>query len=1049
MNRTSRIILDVKLSMLREHVFFKRIPVTGWSTMEQRHYEACKYETTEPWRPIEVGDRWLCKDGITRRFKAAATLPADFSGTAVLDIDFGGEGLVFINGKPASALTSAADSSMENRTVRTRVYLEGHVKPGETFDIELENCLNFMEYRYRIRTGKDKDHAEYLLRKADIALVDDAVESYLFDLENAIDALDTFQNPMGALAESNAQPNEFMSDMIKALNRDGYMEKKLYAAILKSVTLLDFEMGDARLRASIPGAAAALRDGLEAIEWHSHSTVVFQGHSHIDTAWLWPLKETVRKVGRTMANVFALMDRYPDFTFSVSQPQLLKYLEDYYPSLFETLVRRVKEGRVELVGNAWVEMDANVPSGESLVRQLLYGRSYFFEKFGKCSDVFWMPDVFGYTWALPQIMAKSGIRYFYTSKLVNNDTNRFPHSLFLWQGVDGTKTLSYLQRLNYNGELRAKTMYNIENLFDQRELVDEVLMTVGYGDGGGGPNYQMCENYARLKEFPGLPAARFGTAHSFFENANLWKDELPVWNDEMYYEFHRGTYTTHADVKKNNRKGEALLRRAEIACAMAHVYLGHEYPAKKFEDIYRRFLTNQFHDILPGSSINEVYRDVAEIYEGILADASALFDEAVSALNRALGVDETRVAVWNFHAFPVTGEAIVEAPGYTAVKGARSHAKDGKIRFIAEDVPPMGVRVFALEKGTSGFEGAGKMENEHLCVTLDENGNIISLYDKDECREVFAPDTLNNMLQVFEDIPHRESGWNIDIEYQNKEWTLEKARSVELVEDSEVRVAVRVVKTFHLSTVTQDIVLERGARRLDFATTVDWREEEKMLKAAFFPDIHAQKATYEIQFGAIERPTHWNTSYDRARFEVCAHRWADLSEGMYGVSLLNDSKYGYDIKDNRMRLTLLRASNYPDPVADKGGHEFTYSIYPHAGDWRNGTVREAHLLNAPLVAARGGCCEAKEYKPQSFLSIESPTAVVDAVKGAEDGNGLIVRVYEAGGARGRAKMNLGFAASGAFACDLMENDENEVEIVGGAIAFAIKPYEIKTFRITL
>lgn len=1049
MNRTSRIILDVKLSMLREHVFLKKVSVGGWETMEQRHYEACRYETTEPWRPIEVGDRWLCRDGITRRFKTTAKLPQDFTGTAVLDIDFGGEGLVFINGQPVSALTSAADTSMENRTVRTRVYLEGHVKPGETFDIELENCLNFMEYRYRIRTGKDKDHAEYLLRRADIAVVGDAVESYLFDLENAVDALDTFQNPMGALADSNAQPNEFMSGMMRALNRDGYMEKKLYAAILKSVTALDFEMGGEKLRASISGAAAILRDELEAIEWQPHSTVVFQGHSHIDTAWLWPLKETVRKVGRTMANVFALMDRYPDFTFSVSQPQLLKYLEDYYPSLFEKLVLRVKEGRIELVGNAWVEMDANVPSGESLVRQLLYGRKYYLEKFGKCSEVFWMPDVFGYSWALPQIMEKSGVKYFYTSKLVNNDTNRFPHSLFLWQGVDGTRTLSYLQRLNYNGELRAKTMYEIENLFDQRDLADEVLMTVGYGDGGGGPNYQMCENYERLKEFPGLPAARFGTAHSFFENAKLWKDELPVWNDEMYYEFHRGTYTSHADVKRNNRKGEQLLRRAEIACAMAHVYLGSEYPLKKFEDIYRRFLTNQFHDILPGSSINEVYRDVADIYEKIMTEATALFDEALSALNRALGVDETRVAVWNFHAFPVTGEVCVDAPGYAVVKAAPSHLSDGKLRFIAENVPPMGVRVLELGKGKSGFEGTGRMENEHLRVTLDENGNIASVYDKDACREVFAPESVNNLLQVFEDIPHRESGWNIDIEYQNKEWALENAESVELIEDSEVRVCVRVVRRFNLSTVTQDIVLARGARRLDFETRVDWNEEEKMLKTAFFPDIHAQKATYEIQFGAIERPTHWNTSYDRARFEVCAHRWADLSEGLYGVSLLNDSKYGYDIKDNRMRLTLLRSPNYPDPVADRGMQVFTYSLYPHAGDWRNGTVREAHLLNAPLVAARGASCEAKEFKPESFMSLESPTAVVDAVKGAEDGNGLIVRVYEAGGARGTAKLNLGFAASGASECDLMENDQIEAEIVGGAIEFAIKPYEIKTFRISL
>ncbi|MGI6239209.1 MAG: hypothetical protein ACOYI5_06235, partial [Christensenellales bacterium] len=474
MNSTSRMILDVKTALIRDHLYLRSAPIQNWTTMEQHHHAPCQYTQTEPWRPIALGDTWRCADGVTRRFRARAVLPASDAGTPVLEIDFGGEGLVFINGTIASALTS----SEMNRAVRTRVNLEGLVRPGEEFDIEVESCLNFMEYRYRIHTGKDKDCVEYTLRRAAVAYVDDAIERYLFDLENAIDALDTYQNPMGALAQSNAQPDPYMGAFLRALGRNGDIGPRLYRAILKSVTALDLELGETALRASIPAAASILNDQLSQIDWHPRSEVLFLGHAHIDTAWLWPIKETVRKVGRTMANVLSLMNRYPDLIFSVSQPQLLKYLEDHYPTLFEALAARVKEGRIELVGNAWVEMDANVPSGESLVRQLLYGRKYYLEKFGKCSDVFWMPDVFGYSWALPQIMARAGVKYFYTSKLLNNDTNRFPHALFKWQGVDGTQTLAYLQRLNYNGVLRAKTIAEIDSLFDQRDVHNQALMTV-------------------------------------------------------------------------------------------------------------------------------------------------------------------------------------------------------------------------------------------------------------------------------------------------------------------------------------------------------------------------------------------------------------------------------------------------------------------------------------------------------------------------------------------------------------------------------------------
>ena len=1064
MHYTSRIILDNKLQMLSSMIYQDMQPIGGWETREALYTRPLAFEPLEDWRPVSIGDHWKATYDHTRFFRARTRIPASFTGhRALLLLNVGGEAQVRINGEIVSGVVSYLDGSFLAERLRTRVYIPEKYKPGDEIEIEAEACLNFLEFSYTTTMRAAQPFAEYTFRQACFAWADEEIEKYYFDLLCAVEAMDTFENPLDSFQNSNARVlNPTVRRVMESLNSASFLHKRLFAAAMDSASRLDLEFGYERLKASIPGAARALREALAAIPHQAEGMVKFVGQSHIDTAWLWPLKESVRKCGKTFSNVLSLMECYPEFTFAFSQPQLFAYLEAFYPALFEQVKARVAEGRIELVGNAWVEMDTNVPSGEALVRQLLYGRAYYLEKFGKASRVFWMPDVFGYSWALPQIMKRSGVDYFFTSKLVNNDTNNFPHSLFMWQGVDGTRILSYLQRLGYNGEYDARTLSEIWALYDQKDVCDTALMTIGYGDGGGGPSYQMLEKAQRLKAFPGLPESEFSTSASFFEEAEKAEDELPVWNDEMYYEFHRGTYTSQANTKKNNRKGELLLRRAEIACSMAAALCGREYPAKAFADVWKKLLTNQFHDILPGSSIHQVYEDCAAIYAEVFERAEALYDGAMDALNRALGVREDQAAVWNYLSWPVTGEARVSLRGaYSGVvdqagEPARCTAEPAGdhtlLRFEARDVPPMGVKIYtavsdtrAAERVTASLSG---LENERLRVTLDENGNITSLYDKRAGREVFAPDTLNNLLTVFEDIPHRESAWNIDMEYMNHAWPLDKAERVELIEASAVRGVVRVTRRFNLSTIVQDIVLARGARRVEFVTHVDWQETQRMLKAAFHPDVLANRASYEIQFGAIARPTHWNTSYDRARFEVCGHKWADLSEGLYGVSLLNDCKYGYDIKDNRMRLTLLRSPNYPDPVADKGEHDFTYAIYPHEGDWRvGGTVREGYELNVPLEAAAGRDDVAARLASFSFAGADAAHVVIDTVKGAEDGRGLIVRAYEAQGARGPVTLRFGFPVREAVECNLMEDVERAVPVADNAIAFAIKPFEIRTFRI--
>lgn len=1065
MHYTSRIILDNKLSMLKGMIYQDIHPIVNWETRELLYPEALRFEPLDDWHPIAMGSHWMAQFDHTQMFRAVVTIPESFAGKQpLLVLDLGGEGQIRIDGRIVSGIVSYEDKRGGLglfRQNRSRVVVPEQYGPGDSFTVEAECCLNFLDTGYNLDDKQGTPLVEYTLKTAFIAVADEELEGYTFDLATVMEAMDCFENPLATFESSNARVlNGTVRKMMKALDSDSYLHEKLFAAAMDSVNRLDMEFGYERLKATVPAAAAALKEAVEEIPYKAHAMVKFVGHSHIDTAWLWPLKESVRKCGKTFSNVLDLMNRYPEFIFACSQPQLFEYTEEFYPELFEQVKKRVAEGRIELVGNAWVEMDSNVPSGESLVRQLLYGRQYYMEKFGKASKVFWMPDVFGYSWAMPQIMKRSGVEYFFTSKLGNNDTNNFPHSLFHWQGVDGTKILSFLQPLGYNGETGPGHISEAYYCQKQKDIFPVSLSPVGYGDGGGGPNYQMMETARRSGELPGLPRAGFATAESFFEEAEAVREQLPVWNDEMYYEFHRGTYSSQSETKKNNRKSELLLRRTEIACSMAAALTGREYPARAIGTLWKKVLTNQFHDILPGSSIHQVYEDCDRIYAGVFEEANGLYNDAVAALNAHIGVGGNQIAVWNFLGWPARGVVTATLPGcWSGLTDADGNAvsalavqEEGVTRFTFEavDVPAMGAGVYTAvcAEGPAYEKGAGvdRLENEHLRVTLDENGHIVSLFDKHAGREAFVSGSRNNLLTVFEDIPHRESAWNIDLEYQNHFWELDKAESVEWIEASAVRSVVRVVRRFNLSTITQDIVLERSARRVDFITHVDWQEKQRMLKTAFHPDVLATRAAYEIQFGTIERPTHWNTSYDKARFEVCGHKWADLSEGNFGVSILNDCKYGYDIKDNRMRLTLLRGTVYPDPVGDIGQHEFTYSIMPHCGDWRCGdTVREAYELNVPMLPAVGeGAGRAKKF---SFASCANANVILDTIKGAEDGDGLIVRVYESQGSRGNASIEFGFRLQEAAECNLMEEFERVLPAEGNTLRFAIKPYEIKTFRI--
>ena len=1055
MRQTTLEILRNKLTLLDPEIYQDKIQLPDWEVRDMLYVEPVKYRILSDWRPIHVGETWEADYDRTLQFRTAFVIPESYRGRQIiLAYEFGGEGLVRINGELVSSVVSYDSRTLYTPETRSRIYIPLTYQPGDRLEIVVDMTMNFQEYMRRSYVFMpSSDHGTYRIRNSFMACLHTDLQRYWYDLDNVLMTAKSLRSPLELLDGYNPKyADPAVNELFRHGADDSFLAQQLMNAAVRSVSLLEFDVGRQRLLASLPAAQKSLDEDLKAIRYVPSSKLTLLGHSHIDTAWLWRLKDSARKIAGTMANTFLLFERYPEMTFSCSQPQLMDYLEKHYPELHERTRKYVDEGRIELVGNSWVEADANVPSGEALVRQLLYGRAFFLSRYGKCSDIYWMPDVFGYSWALPQIIRRSGIRYFYTSKLRTNDTTNFPHTFFRWQGVDGTQVTSYLQRLSYNGNFTPERANELARSNTNRDLSSTGLNTLGFGDGGGGMSFQIMENVRSCRKIPGLPECTFGTASSFFQALSDAEDSLPVWNDEMYYEFHRGTYSAQSNTKKNNRKAELALRRTEIACSMASALTGAAYPMESLTEAWKIALVNQFHDILPGSSISVVYDECDRSYAKLFRTLDGLYTKAVAALNGAIGLTENQIAVWNFLPWERGEEVTVTAGGsITDLSGNAVPCVEnsGRLTFAA-DVPALGAKVFCLEKKPAAAPQADPglyLENEYLRVELNENGLLTSVFDKSAGREALEKGQASNLLTLFEDIPHREAAWNIDLEYQNHFTELRSAESVKVLERSALRTVIRTVFKVNASTITQDLILGARSKRVDFVTTVDWQERNKMLKAGFYVDILSSKATYEIQYGSIERPNHWNTDRDKARFEVCGHKWADLSEGNYGVSLLNDSKYGYDILGNRMRLTLLRSPDYPDPRCEHGIHAFTYSLYPHSGDWRvGGTVREAYSLNEPLQASAVTERNGAEI-PAVFASVDMPNVVLESIKQAEDGRGFIFRLYESQGSRVNAKLTLGIPALSAAETNLMEEDEQEMAVSGSTVAFFIKPYEIKTFRI--
>ncbi len=882
-----------------------------------------------------------------------------------------------------------------------------------------------------------------------------------------------------AVVQIHQSTRDFITLARVALETANNLEKndptrlRLFNALNDAFNILDTRdyLGDEKFYSTVAPAAIALKAGLEIAGEALDVTVHATGHAHIDVAWLWTLGQTRRKSERTFHNVLRLMEQFPDYHFSQSQPQLYQFIKEDQPELFNAIKQKIKEGRWEPMGGMWVEADCNLSGAESLARQFLLGRTFFRENFGRDAEspVLWLPDVFGYAWALPQLIQQAGLKYFMTIKIGWSQYNRLPYDTFLWQGIDGTQILTHFSTVmelgspyfaTYNSMANPLETLGTWSNFQQKEMQKDLLMAYGYGDGGGGPTREMLENIEAMKEFPGLPQVRQSGAKQFFETIEplTGSKMMPVWNGELYLEYHRGTYTTQARNKRANRKSEFLLHDAEFISAYASLMTDHQYPMAEFQNAWRTICLNQFHDIIPGSSIGPVYEESQAQYAELTEKVSQLRDAALQSLSQKLDGD---ILLVNPTSFAQRG--LVFIPGDSFQRFTRDGAAvpaqwtESGLWVDAGELAPYGI--IALKSAAEDSPQAvvpsssPNLENDFLRVEFNSAGDIIRIFDRKNNREVLPEGAVANQFQLFEDRPMQFDAWDIDIYYDDRMWLAEPASSIQMIEQGALRQTVEIRRKLSNSECVQRISLSYNSPRLDFATTIQWQERHTMLKVAFPVEVLTPQATYEIQWGNVTRPTHRNTSWDWARFESCAQKWVDLSEGDYGVSLLNDCKYGHDIHDNVMRITLLRSPTMPDPMADFGEHQFTYSLYPHSGPWNEETQREAYLLNDPIIVykPKAGNSDLGSSKGRASLSslvnCDSANVIIETIKRAEDGDGVIVRLYESQRKRGQVQVRFGCAVESAWVTNLLEENESALSVENDSIPLNLKPYQIVTLRV--
>jgi alpha-mannosidase len=995
-----------------------------------------------PSQPMPSGTRWGSKWEYGW-FAGELTLPEEARGKRIaLVVDVGGESAVYVDGiavGETSGYPGAVPRSEPDRGWRRggrfdpvilyhEVTLAKSAVPGTRYEIAIEAYAGHgprVSYAGPTPPGRETvpepPPAQATVGHTTYGVWQEEVYQLWLDVESLYEVRDNIDPELLRVAEIDAGLRDFS-------------------------TLVDFELPNDAFLETVRACRERLRPLMECVNGSTAPTMYAFGHAHIDVAWLWPLAETERKCVRTFAAQLSLMEQYPDYKFLQSQPHLYQMVKDHYPKLYERIKKAVALGQFMPEGGMWVEADTNISGGESLIRQFIHGKRFFRDEFGVECELMWLPDVFGYSGAMPQIMVGCGIKYFSTQKIfwAYNGGDPFPYNTFWWEGIDGSQILVHLHN-DYNSRMNPATVIERWKERVQKEGFSTRLMPFGFGDGGGGPTRNHIEYARRQRDLEGAPKVVIASPIDYFVD----QESKPVENcyvGELYFQAHRGTYTSQARTKRGNRKSELALREAEMWGVAARALKGYTFPADTMDQGWKKVLLNQFHDIIPGSSIERVYDEAEAAYADVIGTADGVIADATAAL-----VDGTQ-ALTLFNSLPWARTVLAQLPGGMAgASDQAGHAlpmqgANGNT-WVEATVPPCGWTTLqpglSAETGNTLLVNERLLENELIRVEFNGDGEIVRLYDKEADRELNAG--VCNRFMMYKDVPTGWDAWDLDSMYAETPVELDAAGCVEVVAAGPLVAGLRVTRTLHHSTMQQEIRLRRGSRRIDFHTVIDWQEQHKLLKVNFPVNVHAHEALHEIQFGHLARPNHLSRPFDADRFEVSAHKWTALVEGTRGCAVLNDCKYGVNVLGPSINLTLLKSPLAPDMHADLGRQEFTYAFYAWNGPFpESDLVKEAYDLNVPVRIAAGAAGE------QSLFWIDADNIVIETVKPAEDGSAdVVVRMYESARTATHCTLHTTLPATAAVQTSMIEEHQAGLALSNGQIALQFRPFEVKTVRLSL
>ncbi len=1016
------------LSLLFEDV--SRLQCTRFDT--ESHYRQVPQDVR--WHAINEGERWGGPFQ-TMWLKTHFHVPEEFAGRtlALLSGINAFECMVFINGEPTGLFNKDGDELGGNHSISI---ITKNAQEDSEYEIAIEcyagtPCLGTFPYDHYGQSEMDDQDFVHTFQFLKVCAIREDVSEFLFNLR-------TINQLVEVLDKKNGRYGELLAALIETFSE---------------VCQYPVDVPEATWRQAMQKANAVLAKALSVKNGSQSGYVGLVGHSHMDTAWLWTVEETKRKCARTYANALSLMDIYPDYTFIQSSALHSSWMRDYYPAIFAKMKTRVAEGRYEPNGAVWVECDCNITGGEALIRQFLFGQLFTQEAFDYTSDTFWLPDTFGYNMAIPQIMKGTDVKYFLTTKMEWNESNKFPYDSFVWRGMDGSEILVHLNRSHVWPDV--KTIVSNFNDLSDKHVNRSKLVSYGFGDGGGGPQYQMLEMSKRIADLNGCPVTEHTSVSKFMQKLEGIQDELPVWDGELYLELHRGTLTMMHNIKRSNRKAEVAIRELEMLSVFAHLEAGYEIDRERLKSWWKILLKNQFHDILPGTCIPEVNEEVIPQNYRLVDEVNDCCREILSEISG----DQQAVTFFNSLSWPRNDQVVIVYDGDVEDTSTQRiiDVSGRSLLAVSVELPAMAAKSYSLSDSAkqSSFSSEtdkpfcfhdNVLDTPFATITFDQNGAISSYFDKGSDRELRRPDGAPlNTFYMAEDVPFIYDNWDIDSDITLKMQPRMNLESRRIICDGPLQ--LRVESRYAIgekSQVKQHMVFYSNTPRIDFETEIEWHERHQLLKVGFDVNILSPVIRNEIQFGYAERPTHSNTSWDAAKNEVCNHKWTDISENRFGIAILNDCKYGISCDRSDIRLTLLKSGCRPDPSCDEGTHYFTYSMLPHEGcfDAEN-VVRSAYELNIHPTYAFG---TVKTTHP--ICRVNAPNIIVETVKPSEHSDGYVIRLYECErSANPRVQIALGHDPREVFETNMLEKPTKKLTLRDSVVEVSFRAFEIKTLLV--